>query len=141
MGPLNVLVVQNNAVCRRVLQLCLEKYGYLVATASSGEMALEAVKKDPYHLVLLDLELPGINGIDTTKRIKKAFPNMPVVCVTAHAFPEHKQMCLAGGMDAHIPKPVILEGLLKTINEVLSKDETRHAAPAPQKPDRSANAA
>ena len=141
MIPLNVLVVQNNETCRRILQLWLEKYGNLVVTASSGEMALEAVKKDRYHLILLGLELPGINGVDTAKTIKKTFPNMPVICVTAHALPEHKEMCLASGMDAHISKPVILEGLLKTINNVLSKGESRHTASAPQKPARSAGAA
>ncbi|MDY7000968.1 MAG: response regulator [Thermodesulfobacteriota bacterium] len=141
MIPLSVLVVQNNATCRRILQLYLEKHGNLVATASSGKMALEAVKKKRYHLVLLDLELPEINGIDTAKTIKKTFPDMPVICVTAHALPEHKEICLASGMDAHVPKPVILEGLLKTINRVLSKGKSRHTAPAPQSPARPANVA
>jgi CheY-like chemotaxis protein len=78
-----VLVVDDNPAVRKAFSLSLEETGYAVETAESGEEGLERLGSGRFHLVLLDLKMPGMNGIETLREIRKQDPSLPVYIVTA----------------------------------------------------------
>lgn len=113
-----VLLAEDNPVNRRVLLAMLETLGVAVDTATNGLEAAAAATADHerYDLVLMDCEMPELDGYAATLRIRahersRGLPALPIVALTAHALPEHRERSQAAGMDAHLSKPVSLERL------------------------------
>ena len=79
--------------------------------------AVEMALKDPYHLVIMDLKMPVMDGIEAVRIIKAKYPNLPVIAQTAYALPEYKESALNAGFDDFITKPIDKETILKTINK------------------------
>ncbi|MCX8099881.1 MAG: response regulator [Geminicoccaceae bacterium] len=110
-GPaLRILVVDDNPLNCRLLGLLLERAGHRVASVQSGEAALARLAAEPFDLVLMDMQMPGLDGLETTRRIR-ALPDLgkarvPVVAVTANAMPGDEQRCRAAGMDGCLTKPI-----------------------------------
>lgn len=132
-----VLVVDDNEVNRTVLLRQLERLGYEATAASGGVQALEAVAGSPFALVLMDCRMPGMDGLEATRRIREAEAGtgwrIPIVAVTANAMEADREACFAAGMDDFLAKPVMLDGL-RAILDRLVPDEEAVAEPAPRPP-------
>ena len=106
--PLSILVADDNSSNQKVLVEMLRKMGYRPDAVAEGREVLQALKIRPYDLVLMDIRMPGMDGITATKEIRKLWPdNGPkVIAITAFAMNGDREKCLAAGMDDYIAKPV-----------------------------------
>ncbi len=107
---LRVLVAEDNAVNQRLARRLLEKRGHKVIVAANGREALEAIEAHTFDLVLMDVQMPELDGIEATAalRAKEAGQDthLPVIALTAHAMKGDRERCLAAGMDAYLSKPI-----------------------------------
>ncbi|MEJ2419723.1 MAG: response regulator [Exilibacterium sp.] len=115
----HVLVVEDNPVNQKVATTLLDKLGYRWALAENGEQAIEMVKKHHYDLVLMDCQMPVMDGYQATREIRKipGREHLPVIAMTASVLPEERGRCWESGMNDFIPKPVGM----KAIKNMLSK--------------------
>ncbi|HEY8203043.1 MAG TPA: response regulator, partial [Actinomycetota bacterium] len=107
--PLRVLVAEDNHVNQKVATLVLRKFGYSADVASNGREAVAAVRRQPYDLVLMDMEMPEMDGLDATRAIRalEDLPAQPrIVAMTANALTGDRERCIDAGMDDYITKPV-----------------------------------
>ncbi len=101
-----VLLVEDNLVNQDVARELLQAVGLRVEVASDGLQAVQAARHGGYDLVLMDVQMPGIDGLEATRRLRAAGLQVPVVAMTANAFDEDRAACLAAGMNEHLAKPV-----------------------------------
>lgn len=123
--PPCILVVDDHPVNREVARIMLEAFGCEVVEVGDGQEAVNAVARQPFDLVLMDVRMPGMDGLEATRRIRAlSHPHaaVPVVAMTADAMPEDVAGCLAAGMNAHMAKPISQAGLLAMVNRALSDD-------------------
>ena len=123
-GP-NILLVEDNIMNQQVEIKLLEKVGYNVFAVESGEEAIEQVKTDKFDLVLMDIELPGINGIEATKEIRslrQTCRDIPIIAATAKSSMKDREKCLEVGMNDYISKPINISFMKMTIDQWLKKD-------------------
>ncbi len=113
--PTRVLLVEDNALNRDMLSRRLQRRGYEVACAETGEACLEMACVTPPDLVLLDLGLPGIDGWETARRLRadERTARVPIIALTAHALASDRDAALAAGCDDYDTKPVVLDRLLE----------------------------
>ena len=113
-----VLLVEDNPVNRLVAARLLERLGHRCDQASNSNEALAMVKGQPYDMILMDVQMPGIDGIETARRIQELLgPRTPyIVAMTANAFPGDRERCMDAGMDDYLPKPVRLDALAKLLD-------------------------
>jgi signal transduction histidine kinase/HPt (histidine-containing phosphotransfer) domain-containing protein/ActR/RegA family two-component response regulator len=112
--PLRILLAEDNSVNQRVGLLMLERMGYLADVAGNGAEALAALRRQPYDLVLMDIQMPEMDGLEATRRIRAEFPRerQPrIVAMTANVLREQRDACRAAGMDDFVQKPVGLAEL------------------------------
>ena len=117
--PLSVLVAEDNPVNQKVALKLLEKLGIAADLAADGFEAIEAVLRHPYDLVLMDVQMPGVDGLAATLEIRRRLPpdRQPlIVGLTAHATAEYRDICLGAGMDAYLTKPVAREKLREILD-------------------------
>jgi two-component system, sensor histidine kinase and response regulator len=128
---LKVLLAEDNAVNREVAVLLLEKRGHSVAVATTGKEVLSALGKESFDLVLMDVQMPEMNGFEATAAIRDrermTGAHLTIIAMTAHVMKGDRERCLAAGMDGYIPKPIEVRTLLATI-------EGLHKAPAGDAP-------
>ena len=113
-GHLRVLVAEDNAVNQKVIVKQLEKLGVKADLAADGSQAIAAVVDHPYDLVLMDVQMPEVDGLSATLEIKRRLPQdrQPVIFgLTAHATTEYRDICLGAGMDGYLTKPLDQEKL------------------------------
>jgi len=107
---LQILVTEDNHVNRRLLTRLLEKRGHQVTTAGNGCEALEAIKKQNYDLVFMDVQMPEMDGMNATGKIREeekiSGGHLLIVALTAHAMKGDRELCLAAGMDDYMTKPI-----------------------------------
>jgi CheY-like chemotaxis protein len=103
-----VLIIDDNAVNRRMAQIVFQKLGWEVETMDNGERALQHLAAHRYDLVLLDISMPGMNGMDVCQYIRATpgLRDLRVIAYTAHAFLEEQQRFLARGFDDVLVKPI-----------------------------------
>jgi CheY-like chemotaxis protein len=110
---LEVLIVEDNFVNQRVLQLFLETLGYSPMIANNGLEALEAIKNQKYDVIFMDMQMPKMDGLTATKQIRQDCRQQPwIVALTANALPEDRQLCLDVGMNDFITKPIQIEDIV-----------------------------
>ncbi|MBM3872227.1 MAG: response regulator [Verrucomicrobia bacterium] len=111
--PLRVLLVGDNAINRTVALQMLRRLGLDPATAADGQQAINATLRDTYDIVLMDVQMPGIDGLETTRRIRcSGLSRQPrIVAMTANAIEGDREACLDAGMDDYLAKPVRLDAL------------------------------
>jgi PAS domain S-box-containing protein len=116
---LYILLAEDNLVNQKLAVKLLEKSGHNVHVACNGKEALEAFQKGTFDLILMDVEMPEMNGLEATSLIreaeKKTGSHIPVVAMTAHAMKGDKERCLDAGMDGYVTKPINSKELLETI--------------------------
>ena len=120
--PLSVLLVEDNAVNRRLAEIVLTRRGHTVVTVDNGEDAVRAAGGRDFDLVLMDLQLPGMDGIAATRAIRAAEESagrhVPILALTAHALPGVREQCLAAGMDGYLAKPLQPPELLAAVERL-----------------------
>lgn len=118
---LTILVVEDNLVNQRVAEKILERLGFKIDLANDGKHALEMVQEKDYDLIFMDMEMPIMDGIETTKELKKmesSFQRFPkIIAMTANALTGDKERCIAAGMDDFISKPVTVESVKKILKK------------------------
>ena len=116
-----ILLVEDNYFNQALAQIILQKLGYQVLTATNGQAALTLLQQQHIDLVLMDIEMPGINGYETTQQLRQ-LPNMaslPVIAMTAHHGADTQQACLAAGMNDLLVKPIEAASLAKLLKHWL----------------------
>ena len=118
--PLRILLADDNKVNQRVTVVLLEKRGHSVVVADNGRDAVEAFSKHPFDLILMDVQMPELDGLQATAHIRQlekdsSWKRVPIIALTAHATREDEDRCLAATMDGFLTKPVRPSKLLETI--------------------------
>lgn len=121
-----VLVAEDNSISTKVIRGMLGKLNVKPDTASNGQEALTAMQAQHYDLVLMDCEMPILDGFSATLQLREwertgNHPHTPVIALTAHILNEHKERALHSGMDGHMPKPVELSQLRELVNYWVSR--------------------
>lgn len=104
----DVLVIDDHEQNRRLLEFILSASGYAVRCAATADEALDAIRTSPPRVILMDLQLPGMSGLDLTRRLKAdpTTSGIPIIAVTAFAMKGDEQKALAAGCDAYLTKPI-----------------------------------
>lgn len=118
----HLLLVDDNAVNRLLGLRLLEKHGYRVTVACSGFDALEQARTHRFDAVLMDVQMPGMDGFEATALLRElqqeTTQRFPIIAMTANAMPGDRERCLQRGMDAYVPKPITTEALFRVLEEV-----------------------
>jgi signal transduction histidine kinase/CheY-like chemotaxis protein len=112
--PGRILLVEDNVINQKVALGLLAKLGYRAETASSGQEAIESVRSASYAVVLMDCQMPGMDGFEATRAIRAlggALGAVPIIALTANAMPGDRERCLEAGMDDYLPKPIRIQQL------------------------------
>ncbi len=117
----NALVVDDNQGNMELVMEILTVNGFTSDGAANGEEAILKVKTEAYDLVLMDIELPGINGIEAAKLIKNRHRCLPVIALTSYAMKGDRDRFLAEGFDDYVSKPLDVPDLINKINKFLHK--------------------
>jgi two-component system, sensor histidine kinase and response regulator len=132
--PLRILLAEDNVVNQKLASRLLENRGHIVTLACDGTRALEALEKQPFDLVLMDVQMPVMDGLEATAAIRRREANtgahVPVIAMTAHAMVGDRQRFLESGMDGYIAKPVHAHELFEAIESVLAHSLGSHEAEA-----------
>ena len=126
----NVLLAEDNAVNQKVVRLMLERAGMSVTVVSDGAQAVVAARDNNFDVILMDCDMPVMDGFEATRQIRQVGLDVPVIALTAHATADFGSKCLAAGMNAHIAKPVSAATLLGQIERHGSADSTDSDSPA-----------
>jgi len=121
-NPVKALVVEDNMINQRLIQILLQEYGILVTTAANGLEAVEMNDKNRYDIIFMDIDMPQMNGIIATKQIKDTLPikrELPIVALTAMAMEGDKEMLLEEGLDDYLSKPLRREKLENILDKYL----------------------
>jgi PAS domain S-box-containing protein len=131
--PIRVLLAEDDetssASCKNMLQM----FGHIVVTAKDGQEALHLVARQDFNLILMDVQMPVMNGVEATKEIRdgrmgQGKANVPIIAMTAYAMIGDREKFLAAGMDDYIAKPVEMASLKETIGRVMAKREQNTAS-------------
>jgi two-component system sensor histidine kinase/response regulator len=117
--PVRVLLAEDNAVNQMVAVRLLKKRGYEITVAGTGSEALAAWERNAYDLLLLDVQMPEMDGIEAALEIRRrenGTRRVPIIALTAGAFAEDRLKCLAAGMDDYVTKPIISAELFKVLD-------------------------
>jgi CheY-like chemotaxis protein len=117
--PLRILLAEDNAVNQKLALRILERLGYRADIASNGLEAVESVERQIYDVILMDVQMPEMDGLDATRNIRKlAQITQPhIIAMTANAMEGDREMCIAAGMNDYVSKPIrvneLVDALLK----------------------------
>jgi two-component system cell cycle response regulator len=117
----DVLVVDDNAINLKLISVLLRTEGYSVRTASSAEEAWVSMQEQVPDLVLMDIQLPGMDGLSLTRKLRAepSMRNLRVVALTAYAMPDDRQRALDAGCDAYIAKPIDTRSFPRLVRELV----------------------
>jgi two-component system cell cycle response regulator DivK len=115
--PNRILVVDDNRDNRELVVKVLARHGYEILEAENGEKALEMVAGQPPDLILMDISLPGLNGYEVTRRLKKRLDShhIPIIALTAHAMKGDREKALASGCCDYLAKPIDIRELQQLV--------------------------
>ena len=124
---LRVLVAEDNEFNQELAASLLKKRGHVAVIAGNGKAALAAWEREPFDLILMDVQMPEMDGFAATQAIRakerrQASDHVPIIALTAHAMKGDRERCLAAGMDAYVSKPIRAAELFEAIGRLLSAD-------------------
>jgi len=121
---MRVLVAEDNAVNQKLVSQLLRRRGHQAVVVESGRQAIDELTRGPYDLVLMDLQMPGMDGFEATAAIRTQEPTtlqrVPIIALTAHAMEGDRQRCLDAGMDGYVAKPIKADELFEAIDRVMA---------------------
>jgi signal transduction histidine kinase/CheY-like chemotaxis protein/ligand-binding sensor domain-containing protein len=116
--PLHILIAEDNPINQKLSTRVLSKLGYQADVASNGKEAIDAFMNKKYDLILMDVQMPEMDGLEATKKIRTLSGKQPlIIAMTANAMQGDREMCLNAGMDDYISKPVNLDELVSTLEK------------------------
>jgi len=123
--PLRILLAEDNVVNQKLALRLLQQMGYRADLASNGIEAIECIERQPYDVVLMDVQMPEMDGLDATRAIcakwkRKERPR--IVAMTANAMQGDREACIAAGMDDYVTKPIRVEALIEALTQVAPRD-------------------
>ncbi|UZP68720.1 response regulator [Desulfovibrio mangrovi] len=120
-GGHNLLLVEDERVSRMAMQRLLEAHGCSVTTAAGGREALDILSEQAFDCILMDIEMPDMNGVEVAKRIRtsRGLAGVPIVALTAYALSGDRERFLEAGMDEYVSKPVEMQELMRVLDRVL----------------------
>ncbi|HKO84405.1 MAG TPA: response regulator, partial [Actinomycetota bacterium] len=130
--PLRILVAEDNVVNQQLALLTLQKLGYRAEVTANGLETLQALEREPYDVVLMDVQMPTMDGLEATRRIHQRWPEAQrphIIAATASALQEEREACLAAGMDDYLSKPIRVDELAAALRRCRP-----HVAPQPPAP-------
>ena len=120
--PLNILLAEDSVINQKLAVGMLEKYGHRVVVAENGQMALERLEQQAFDLILMDVEMPVLDGLEATAAIRQREQttgrHIPIIAMTAHAMTGDRQRCLDAGMDDYLAKPIRAKQLIELLNSL-----------------------
>ncbi|MFO7816816.1 MAG: response regulator, partial [Desulfovibrionales bacterium] len=127
---LRILVAEDNSINQEIARDVLENAGVEVEVAKDGREALDAAHADKFDLILMDVQMPNMDGFEATYRIREDLNESapPIVAMTAHALEGDQERCMRAGMAGYVSKPIKQEVLYKTIHNVIEKDRKKEAS-------------
>ncbi|HED35792.1 MAG TPA: response regulator [Gammaproteobacteria bacterium] len=125
---LRVLAADDNEINRKLISTLLQQHGVIISEAYDGNSALELALNNTYDLILMDIRMPGLNGIEVTKKIRSSMPNntTPIIAITAHALPDEQRTFIDAGMDACLTKPVLDYQLFDLLDKWAPENAATH---------------
>lgn len=133
-APLRLLLVEDNLTNQKVATLLLKQMGYTATIANNGVEAVEAVKQHTYDCILMDVQMPEMDGFEATRQIIKLFPDPKqrpyIIAMTAHALQGYREKCLDNGMDDYITKPIDVNELAAVLQHVIDFKQIPPSQPA-----------
>ncbi|NND98033.1 MAG: PAS domain-containing protein [Pirellulaceae bacterium] len=139
LGKLKILLAEDNLVNQKLAVGLLSQFGHDVMIANNGEEAVDALGKDSYDVVLMDVQMPIMDGIEATRTIRKAEEttgqHVPIIAMTANAMKGDREQCLEAGMDDYVPKPIRRELLFEALAGLLQNTQSPNDPPQPKVPE------
>ena len=134
--PLRILLAEDNVVNQKVALRMLERLGYRADVAANGYEVLAALRRQPYDVVLMDVQMPEMDGVEATRRIIEEWgEHRPrIIAMTANALPHHRTEYIEAGMDDYISKPILVEELVEALLRCPPHEDAHHSTHAPQTP-------
>jgi two-component system, sensor histidine kinase and response regulator len=127
-GKLKILLAEDNVVNQELARRLLEKSGHAVTVVGNGREALERLREQTYHLVLMDVQMPEMDGFEATAAIReqeaKCGGHLPIIAMTAHVMKGDRERCIERGMDEYVAKPIHKQKLYEAIEAVLAGTAT-----------------
>ncbi|HEY3312786.1 MAG TPA: response regulator [Anaerolineales bacterium] len=126
--PLQILVAEDHITNQRLILLTLERLGYRADIAANGLEVLEALQRQQYDVILMDVQMPEMDGLETTRRIRQRSPGEEsprIIAMTANVTKDDHQACLDAGMNDYLPKPIHVEELMVALNRSQPLNEKR----------------
>ena len=119
-----VLIVDDNCLSRKMLRDMLQVFGYRTILCDSGGGGLAMIRAHRPDVIVMDLNLPGIAGLEVTRWVRQdaRLRSTPIIAVTAYAREESEQKALKAGCDAYLPKPLALDKLIRTVESFIPRD-------------------
>ncbi len=118
-----ILLAEDNLINQKVALRILSEAGFDVSAVKNGAQAISEVEKNNYDLVLMDIQMPEVDGLTATKKIRELNPpqnNIPIIAVTAHALMGDREKCLSSGMDDYVSKPIVADKIISVIDKWLN---------------------
>jgi CheY-like chemotaxis protein len=116
-----ILVVEDNPRNMRLIGMALKAKGYLLLEATDGEEGLRMALEESPDLIIMDIQLPRIDGIEVTRRLRQGFDHVPIIALTAYAMKGDRERILEAGCDAYLAKPIDTRILPQMVEEILSR--------------------
>ena len=122
--PTRILLAEDNLTNRMVALRILEKIGLRAETAKDGFEVLELTRQQTYDLIIMDVQMPGMDGLEATRKLRQRGCRIPIVAMTAHAMKDDRQLCMDAGMNDYLGKPVSPQALIHVLAKWLPKTPT-----------------
>jgi CheY-like chemotaxis protein len=124
--PLRILLAEDNVVNQKLALRILQQMGYRADLASNGIEAIQSIERQTYDVVLMDVQMPEMDGLEATRQIAARWPHGErprIVAMTANAMQGDREMCIAAGMDDYLTKPIRVDQLVETLNHTAARQE------------------
>jgi len=139
LSSLHILLAEDSLVNQKLAVALLEGQGHKVQVVNNGQEAISALQMEKFDMVLMDVQMPEMDGLEATRKIRSSEQHtgvhIPIVAMTAHALIGDRERCLETGMDAYVAKPIRADELFDTIEALFAAPGTAPASPAPLQPE------
>ena len=135
MGALDILVAEDTLFNQKFIRRLLDRWGHRATIVENGQAAVSAISRNHFDIVLMDVQMPGMDGFEATEKIRElesaTKKHVPIIAMTAHAMKGDRERCLAAGMDDYVPKPISSDTLFNAINALVPRPlESEAESPA-----------